>query len=96
MKLFPFIILILLLPYISSCSSDAKANSSTDKAVLYESSRGHQEDILLQQTTIIDGDSAYNDFLLTIPSMSRDAPVIDFHDNTVISIITNSLSKILS
>ncbi len=85
-------ILFCLLPYLQSCSSDAEAetNSNTENSIMYESDFGIQDDILYQQTTVIDNDETYNNFILTIvSSMSSDAPIYDFNEKTVITVITD-------
>ena len=83
--------ILCFLPYLQSCTSgaDASVNSNIENAVAHENETGVQQDILYQQTVVINDDETYSNFLLSIPTMSSDAPFYDFSEITLVTVITD-------
>lgn len=88
-KMILSLVVFTLLPSLHGCSSDAAADAGTEIPVEYQIDAGVQQNIFYQQITVIDDDETYNNFLLSIPSMSSSAPNYDFNVTTVVGVITD-------
>tara|TARA_R110001583_G_scaffold31479_1_gene107627 strand:- start:180 stop:548 length:369 start_codon:yes stop_codon:yes gene_type:complete len=86
----------------SGCGSDAVAESYTDDSeaisvsanenvisIPFEVEAGIQSEVLHQKIEVINDNEAYNDFLLSISSMSGAVPIFDEETETMVGIISN-------
>jgi hypothetical protein len=82
---------------ISGCGSDADAaDLSNNMLIDYEVFGGIQTDIFHQKVEVINTIEVFNNFWLSIPSMSDEMPPFDESENTFIGIISESVSCVFS
>jgi len=106
-KIFSLFSTCLFVASVSGCNSDDGDTqnqlkideTSTEKTlnrVAFDTSKGIQTDVLNQRIEVINSASSYNDFWLSISSMSGNMPPFDENSETMIGIISNAQSCIYS
>ena len=97
-KMIYILVLLIFLVQLSGCGSDATANDyeSLGVSISYENSSGIQIDVLHQKTEVVDNMETYNILLASIPSMSGDIPPFNETSETLISVISDSVSCVFT